>query len=398
VGVVIADANAGQAETVTVTLSAAANGALTDVDGGTYNASTGVYAVTGSAAAVTATLQALVFVPTRAEVAGGQTVTTGFNLSVTDTAGASAVDTATTVTTTAVTATAGEVILSGSSAQYIIANDNGTLYIQDTVAGRNGTQVLPGITVMSFTDGMALFDPTGTAEDISRLYEAALDRAPDLPGLQYWTGLVDDSNVPLSVVATDFTISLEFIQDYGSLSDTDFVDQLYQNVLGRPADATGLQDWTGLLASGGSRGTVLLGFAESAEFEADTLSGAGDNFNAEAYRLYGAALNRKPDPAGQAYWAADLASGATPTQVAQGFVGSAEFFQDYGALSISDFVTLLYQNVLHRAPDPVGRQDWTNFLVQGGSEASVLIGFSDSTENRLLTAGATHANWVFIPT
>jgi hypothetical protein len=36
-------------------------------------------------------------------------------------------------------------------------------------------------------------------------------------------------------------------------------------------------------------------------------------------------------------------------------------------------------------------------LQNGLSEASVLINFSDSSENRILTAGATHANWVFIP-
>jgi hypothetical protein len=54
--------------------------------------------------------------------------------------------------------------------------------------------------------------------------------------------------------------------------------------------------------------------------------------------------------------------------------------------------------VLHRGPDTAGQQYWTNALQQGSSEASVLIGFSDSLENRIQTAGATHANWVFIAT
>jgi hypothetical protein len=172
-----------------------------------------------------------------------------------------------------------------------------------------------------------------------------------------------------------------------------YVQQLYQNVLRRQADDAGSQYWTGLLASGTSRGTVLVGFAESPEFKANTLSIAGDRYNAEAYRLYAAALNRAPDPAGQLYWAAQLAGGVTPTQAAQGFLGSAEF-QLFGTLDASDFVGIMYKNVLHRAADPDGQNYWTNLLLQGSSRASVLVGFSDSIENRVQTAGATHANWV----
>jgi hypothetical protein len=91
-----------------------------------------------------------------------------------------------------------------------------------------------------------------------------------------------------------------------------------------------------------------------------------------------------------------LANGATPTQVAQGLVSSAEFLQDYGTLSASDFVSELYENGLHRAADPSGLQYWTNALQQGASEASVVVGFADSLENLAQTASATHANWVFI--
>ncbi len=98
--VTIADANANQTETVTVTLSAAANGTLTNLGGGSYNATTGVYTDTGTVAAVTAALADLVFTPTLNQVAPGQTVTTTFTITDTDTVGASATDSTTTVVAT----------------------------------------------------------------------------------------------------------------------------------------------------------------------------------------------------------------------------------------------------------------------------------------------------------
>ena len=56
-------------------------------------------------------------------------------------------------------------------------------------------------------------------------------------------------------------------QRYGeNVSDSTFVNTLYKNVLGRDADASGLNYWLGQLSSGAeTRYEALLGFAESGE-------------------------------------------------------------------------------------------------------------------------------------
>jgi len=176
----------------------------------------------------------------------------------------------------------------GISSQFSIANNNGVLTVTDSVAGRDGTDQLTNVEFYQFTD-KTLFVENADNANIARLYSAAFNRAPDQAGVSFWED-VYAHNVPSSAkssgyyvslaqtndgsggsIATDFMKSSEFQTRYGSLSDSAFVNLMYQNVLGRAPDQAGLDFWVGQLGPGHqTREVVLVGFAESPENAAKT--------------------------------------------------------------------------------------------------------------------------------
>ena len=109
-------------------------------------------------------------------------------------------------------------------------------------------------------------------------------------------------------------------------------------------------------------------------------------------RLYFATFLRVPDYAGLTFNAGLVRNGTvTLTQLADFFAASPEFAATYGALDNTPFVTLLYTNVLGRAPDPAGLAGWVALLNGGYTRGQVLLGFSDSVEYQ-----AAMANEVFV--
>lgn len=123
--------------------------------------------------------------------------------------------------------------------------------------------------------------------------------------------------------------------------------------------------------------------------------------DAQAYRIYQAAFDRKPDLDGLGYWIAQMRAGASVTSVATGFIQSAEFTKLYGSAPTADaFVTRLYENVLHRAPEQAGFDYWTEVLHADdglATKAAVLAAFSESPENQAQLVGAIHDGIVFTP-
>jgi len=168
--VTVFDSNFGQIETVTVTLTAAANGTLGSPNGGTYNPFTGVYTYVGFAAAVTAALRGLVFTPTLHQIASGFSIATGFTIRDTDTAGAMATDTVTSVIVTAVLPP-GVVNNPDGTSQLTVFSQGGVKTVTQ-YSGLNNTGVVTS-QVIDNTDGtsyLRALNPVSTATAMTSEY------------------------------------------------------------------------------------------------------------------------------------------------------------------------------------------------------------------------------------
>ena len=99
-----------------------------------------------------------------------------------------------------------------------------------------------------------------------RLYTLCLNRNADVPGLNYWTDALVKKTQDGAHVAHGFFFSAEFTGR--NLSNADYVEVLYQVLLGRGSDSTGRANWVAQLESGKSRLEIFKGFVHSAEFDA----------------------------------------------------------------------------------------------------------------------------------
>ena len=125
------------------------------------------------------------------------------------------------------------------------------------------------------------------------------------------------------------------------------------------------------------------------------VTSAGGNI----YALYETILGRAPDALGLENWVADLNSGTPLTTIAQDLLSSPEYASDYGSSTQSNaaFVNQLYQDGLHRSPDPSGAQTWTNALASGQltrGQVAIDIATSQESQNDL---APTFQTGVFTP-
>lgn len=154
-------------------------------------------------------------------------------------------------------------------------------------------------------------------------------------------------------------------------SNAEYVDAVYQDLLGRPADQGGLTYFAGQLDAGASRTSfvgALLGSTEFATLMVDI--------------FYNDYLGRDADSGGRAYFSAYLDAGGAHLVVEATLAGSAEYYAAAGGTD-DLFLNRLYTDVLFRPVDNAGRSYWKGRLTAGTSRADVA--------GSLLTSGETVA-------
>lgn len=168
------------------------------------------------------------------------------------------------------------------------------------VASLTGGVFTPPELIATLVDGEGADD----AQPVARLYLAALGRLPDRSGLQYWTRR-HAAGVPLVVLADQFIRSAEFNRRNGTPTDAGYIDVLYRNVLGRPADANGADYWSRRLRAGLiTRGGLLVQLSESSENVKGTAS------TVEASVVYVGMVLRAPDPSVLSWWSTKRSGGS----------------------------------------------------------------------------------------
>lgn len=113
-------------------------------------------------------------------------------------------------------------------------------------------------------------------QEVAALYSAIFNRAPDQAGLQFWVDAIEGGDT-LVQAAEGFTLHPVFAETYAGMSNSEFVQQLYVNVLGGAGDANGIQFWTDKLDSGVSMGQVVAEFVQGAlSIDLDALLASGE--------------------------------------------------------------------------------------------------------------------------
>jgi hypothetical protein len=156
---------------------------------------------------------------------------------------------------------------------------------------------------------------SGNGAFLCAAYEDLLGRTPDAAGSSTFLGLLG-TGVSHALVASDLLASTEY--------RTDLVNAMYAQFLSRPADPGGLATFVQLLASGATEDQAITAMVGSPEFFSDAGGSNGDFVE----HLYRTLLGRAADAGGLQLFSQELSAGVPTATVAGEIVGSVEYQRD----------------------------------------------------------------------
>jgi hypothetical protein len=242
----------------------------------------------------------------------------------------------------------------------------------------NAVGKLPGDSFSTTTSNMAGSIGTYTFMNLPADKYQVSTVLPTNP-VAYWgfTAGSDSATVTLSATTTFTDLNFALTPENNAL-----VQNLYQRVLFRPADAAGLNSWATALTSGGfSIGQVFNGFVTASEFKNNEVPMTN-------LLLAFSSPNQPPDPNLLRHNMELIGQGISFDAATLDILYSQQFITqhiDTSKLDDTAFVTYLYNTVLHRAPDPLGLSGWVGALQNGFNRGQVTFDFANSTEYTTLT-------------
>jgi hypothetical protein len=257
------------------------------------------------------------------------------------------------------------------------------------------TAILVGQDLLTLADGQLGFGVGSSLAGIERVYLGLLGRGTNGDERMIVNNWLDHGG-SLSQLAREIIRSDEFSSyvashssapDAASLSNAQYVDLLYDRILGRAADETGSAFWNSILDNDQlSRADLAVVFADSGE--AQTLFAGSTQalwaVDLQAYlvrSLYDVAFNREPDAGGRAFWSGVMDQGLSIGVVADYLAGSAEFQAAIAGHTTREIVQMLYANGLERSADGDGLAYWTSVIDNGlGDWSDLMVGFATSPE------------------
>ncbi|MYM68414.1 DUF4214 domain-containing protein [Pseudoduganella sp. FT55W] len=170
-------------------------------------------------------------------------------------------------------------VVAGKRADFTVLKTSKGFTLTDNT-GAQGTDTLVNVERIKFSDVSVALDTDGVAGMAYRIYQAAFNRSPDVAGLGYWIGMMDQG-ATLKQVAESFVASAEFKTLYGSNpTNNQVVQQYYQNVLHRAGEAAGVAYWVNILDQKADNiAGVLMGFSEAAENQSALIGVIGNGFS-----------------------------------------------------------------------------------------------------------------------
>jgi hypothetical protein len=158
-----------------------------------------------------------------------------------------------------------------------------------------------------------------------------------------------------------------------TVSPTDaYIGAVYRDLLGRPADATGLSFWRTYLNNGGSRTGM-----------AAQILATGEARSLLVQSFYNTYLGRPAAPAECAGLIGLLNQGATDSQGRGVVLGSLEYYAGHGQSTVEGFITALYKDVLGRPADP-REVSQMGQIVNSLGRTQTALAVVDSSEGRLV--------------